>query len=145
MKIIDANILLYSVNQDSPRHVEAKEWLEEAFTGNETIAFTWIVLLAFTRISTRPGIFHKPLSLDEAFDFVDEWLSQPCSILLNPDEKHAPILRELLVPLGSAGNLTSDAHLAAIAIQHGAELYSYDNDFSRFPKLRWKSPSLKVR
>ena len=140
MKIVDANILLYAVNEDSPRHDRSRRWLEEALSGNEPIGFAWTVLLAFLRLSTRPAAFPRPLEPEEAFDLIGSWLDQPCATIVHPTARHADLLKDLLLPLGAAGNLTSDAHLAAIAIGHGAELCSSDGDFARFPGLRWTDP-----
>ena len=140
MKLLDANLLLYSVNADSPLHREAKHWIEEQLSGSETIAFAWVVLLAFLRISTRAVVFVEPLEPAEAFGVVDAWLSQPCATVVQPTDRHARVLRDLLLPLGTAGNLTMDAHLAALAIEHGAELCSTDMDFARFPALHWQNP-----
>jgi toxin-antitoxin system PIN domain toxin len=94
----------------------------------------------FLRLSTRPGIFNRPLSAAESLDVVDSWLEQPCAAIVHPGDGHSRILRDLFGVLGTAGNITSDAHLAALAIEHGAELYSCDTDFSRFPGLRWRNP-----
>lgn len=140
MKIVDANLLLYAVNEDSPRHDRARRWLEEVLSGTETVGFAWTVLLAFLRLSTRTAVFPRPLAPGEAFDLMDSWLDQPCAAIVHPTERHADLLRDLILPLGTAGNLTSDAHLAAIAIGHGAELCSSDGDFARFPGLRWTDP-----
>lgn len=140
MKILDANLLLYAVDERSPRHVPARDWVEQTLSGSETVGFVWLVLVAFVRISTRPSIFEQPLDVALALDLVDGWLAQPCSTVLHPTERHSSVLRELLGPLGTAGNLTSDAHLAAVAIEHGAMLHSCDRDFSRFPGLRWSDP-----
>lgn len=140
MKILDANLLLYATDARSPRHEAARSWLERALTGDETIAFAWIVLLAFLRLSTNPHVFVRPLSPDKAFDVVDRWLGQPCVVVASPGDRHAAIVRQLLRSLGTAGNLVSDAHLAALALEHGAELNSCDSDFSRFSGLRWTNP-----
>lgn len=140
MKIVDANLLLYAVNEDAPHHAKAKSWFEEALSGTEAIGFEWTVLLAFLRLSTRTAVFPHPLGLDEAFALIDSWLSQPCSVVVQPTERHLDVLKELLTPFGSAGNLTSDAHLAAVAQEHGAEICSCDADFARFPGLRWSNP-----
>lgn len=134
------NLLLYAVDTSSPRHRAARRWLEERLSGTETFAFAWAVLLAFVRLTTNPRVFETPLRSAEALDLVDGWLAHPCSTVLHPTERHAVILRELLEPFGTAGNLTSDAHLAALAIEHGAELCSSDSDFSRFAGLRWLDP-----
>jgi hypothetical protein len=144
VKIVDANLLLYASDQRSPRHRAARSWLERQLSGDETIAFTWVVLLAFLRLSTNPHVFTRPLALEQAFDVVDQWLEQPCVVIVHPGARHAAIVRELLAPLGTAGNLANDAHLAALAIEHGAELDSCDSDFSRFSGLRWINP-LDVR
>ncbi len=140
MKLLDANILLYAIDSTSPRQREARRWLEEELSGSETVAFTWAALLAFLRLSTNPRVFDEPLQPGEAFDLVDEWLGQPPSTVVHPTDRHAAVLREILEPLGTAGNLTTDAHLAAMAIEHGAELCSSDSDFSRFAGLRWLDP-----
>jgi toxin-antitoxin system PIN domain toxin len=140
VKVLDANLLLYAVNEDAPRHERAKEWLEAVLSGTETVAFTWTVLLAFLRLSTRPRVFPRPLRPEDAFEVFESWLSQPCATVIHPGAGHARTLKDLLIPLGTAGNLTSDAHVAAIAIEHGAELCSSDGDFGRFPGLRWVNP-----
>lgn len=140
MKLPDVNLLLYAVDESSPRHAGARAWLEEALSGSETVAFTWTVLLAFVRLVTQPRVFESPLTAGEALELVDSWLAQPCATVVHPTSRHTAVLRDLLEPLGTAGNLTTDAHLAALAIEHGAELCSADADFSRFPGLRWANP-----
>ena len=140
MKLPDVNLLLYAVDETSPRHAPARAWLEEALSGSETVAFTWSVLIAFVRLVTQPRVFESPLAAGEALDLVDSWLAQPCATVVHPTGRHAAVLRDLLEPLGTAGNLTTDAHLAAQAIEHGAELCSADADFSRFTGLRWVNP-----
>ncbi len=137
MKLPDVNVLLYAVDESSRHHDTARPWLEEALSGSETVAFCWSVLLAFVRLSTRPVVFEQPLSADEALDLVEAWLAQPCATVVEPTPRHLAVLRDLLGSVGTAGNLTTDAHLAALAIEHGAELCSYDGDFGRFPGLRW--------
>lgn len=140
MKLVDANLLLYATDTRSPRHVAARSWLEQQLSGDETIAFTWVVLLAFVRLSTHPQIFARPLSADRAFDVVGRWLRQPCVVIVHPGDRHVAVMQQLLRPFGTAGNLVNDAHLAALAIEHGAELNSCDADFSRFSGLRWINP-----
>lgn len=142
MITIDTNILIYAVNRDAPLHARAKRWLETALSGKETVAFSWNVLLAFVRLTTRPGLFRNPLSPDTAFDLVQSWLGQPFVTVIHPGPHHLTLLRELLQPSGTGGNLTSDAHLAALAIEHEAELCTSDTDFSRFPRLIWRNPLL---
>jgi uncharacterized protein len=140
VKLVDVNVLLYAVDESSPRHEPARDWLEETLSGSETFAFSWSVLIAFVRLGTNPRVFETPLALDAALDLVDSWLDQPCATVIHPTDRHSALLRELLGPLGTAGNLTTDAHLAALAIEHGAELCSADADFARFPMLRSVNP-----
>jgi toxin-antitoxin system PIN domain toxin len=140
MKLLDLNILIYAIDESSSRHDAARTWLDETLSGSDTTAFAWQVLIGFVRLSTHPAVFARPLSVDEACDVVDGWLQQPCVTVLHPSDRHASVLRGLLTPLGAAGNLTSDAHLAALAIEHGAELCSTDVDFSRFTGVRWVDP-----
>ena len=140
MKLPDVNLLVYAYDSRSPRHDGALAWLEEALSGADTVALAWAVLVGFVRITTNRTIFAQPWEAEDAFDVVDAWLAQPCATVVHPTTRHAAVLRDLLRPLGAAGNLTSDAHLAALAIEHGATLYSCDNDFSRFAGLRWVDP-----
>lgn len=140
MKLTDVNLLLYAVDSEAPRHAAARRWLEEQLSGRETFAFAWSVLLAFLRLSTSRRVFESPLSPDESFDLMDAWLARPNVVVVHPTERHGALLRELLTPLGVAGDLVSDAHLAALSIEHGAELCSSDADFSRFAGIRWTDP-----
>ena len=140
MILVDANLLIYAVNADAPLHRKAKSWLESALSGTETVGFSWNVLLAFLRLTTRPGLFRHPLSVGRAFDLVASWLDQESAAIVHPGPRHLLVLRELLLPLGAGGNLTSDAHLAAMAIEHRAELCSSDTDFARLPGLKWRNP-----
>jgi uncharacterized protein len=140
VKLVDLNLLLYAIDEGAPQHGRARPWLEELLSGTEEVGFAWIVLLGFVRISTNPTVLEQPLSSDEALDYVDGWLAQPSAAVIHPTERHATHLRRLLEPLGTAGNLTSDAHLAALAIEHGGELCSADTDFARFPDLRRRNP-----
>jgi toxin-antitoxin system PIN domain toxin len=140
MKLVDANILIYSVNRDAPQHAAAKAWLEAAIASRETVGLPWIVLLAFLRLTTRQGLFQTPLSVHAALDLVDTWLEQPSVTVVHPGPRHARMLRDLLLSCGTGGNLTSDAQLAAIALEHGAELCSADHDFARFKSLKWHNP-----
>jgi toxin-antitoxin system PIN domain toxin len=141
MKLVDLNVLLYVVNRDSVHHDSAHDWWTEALRLDEPVGLTWAVILGFLRLTTNPAIFPFPLDTDTALDKVDNWLSLDQIRLVQETDDHWHILRDLLRQTGSAGNLTSDAHLAALAISHGATLVSFDNDFSRFPKLRWERPS----
>jgi uncharacterized protein len=140
VKIPDLNLLLYAIDSEAVAHERAAAWLEEVLSGTEEVGFAWVVLLGFTRISTNPRIYEDPLTAAEALDVIDGWLAQPVATLVEPTVRHTSLLRELLEPLGVGGNLVSDAHLAALAIEHGAELCSRDNDFARFSGIRWVDP-----
>ena len=140
MKLPDVNLLLYAYDEESAFQAEARTWLESTLSGTEPVGLAWAALVSFARISTSPTIFTTPLTAVEALAIIDEWLAQPVATVVHPTERHAAVLRELLEPLGAGGNLVNDAHLAALAIEHGAELCSRDNDFARFAGLRWVDP-----
>jgi toxin-antitoxin system PIN domain toxin len=140
MKIVDINLLIYAVNKDTPHHTRARKWLEHCLSSDEPFGFAWIVILGFLRIVTNGRIMPMPMASDLALEIVEDWLQQPPSLTIAPSQQHWSIFKEILMPLGTAANLTSDAHLAALAIEHGARLYSTDNDFSRFKSLRWTNP-----
>lgn len=137
MKSPDINLLLHAVDRDSRNHDVARVWLEQAFSSRRGVGFAWGALLGFLRLSTKSGILRKPLAIDDAFAIVQDWLAQPSTQILHPTERHAELLARLLVPLGTGGNLVQDAHLAALAIEHGAEFGSFDADFHRFAGLRF--------
>ncbi len=140
MLVVDLNLLLYATNRDAADHERARRWLEEVLSGDEPVGLAWLVLLGFVRISTHHRVLARPLSAAQAFELVDEWLAQPAVRIVEATERHWTIVKQLLEPLGSAGNLTSDAHLAALALEHGAKLCSTDRDFGRFPHLQWVNP-----
>jgi uncharacterized protein len=140
MIVPDANLLIYAVNRDAPMHGKAKAWFETVLSGTRSVGFSWNVLLAVLRLTTRPGLFRRPLAPEAALDLIESWLAAEPAMLVHPGPRHVAILREILPPWGTGGNLTSDAHLAALAIEYGGELYSADSDFARFQGLRWKNP-----
>jgi uncharacterized protein len=140
VKVLDLNLLLYATNRDSPRHADAKRWLEAVLSGEETVAIPWVVVLGFLRIATSPLIFSRPIPVGDAIAVVDGWLAREAVIVLSPGDEHWGILKSMLDDAGTAGNLTTDGHLAALALEHGAELCSTDGDFSRFERLRWLNP-----
>lgn len=140
MTIPDLNLLLYAVDQGSHSHKVALRWWNGLLSGNETVALSWTVLLGFLRLTTNPRIMERPFSVDEALDYIDRWLAHPLTTVIDPTPRHASVLRDLLGEVGTAGNVVSDAHLAALAIEHGAELCSADRDFGRFAALRWTNP-----
>jgi hypothetical protein len=130
--LVDANLLIYAVNRDAVDHAAAREWWERTLSGTTEVALAWIVILAFIRITTRAGILERPLSCESAVAYIEEWLRQPCVTFLSPGENHWPLFKNLITATGTGGNLTSDAHLASLAVEHGAEIYSADYDFKRF-------------
>lgn len=140
MKVVDLNVLLYAINRDSPHHEQVKNWLEAILTHEEPVGLPWAVLLGFLRLTTSPRIFPQPLGAEQALSVVDGWLARPGVVAIAPGDEHWRILRDLLSQSGTAGNLTTDAHLAALAIERGAELWSTDADFARFRWLRWRNP-----
>jgi toxin-antitoxin system PIN domain toxin len=140
VKIVDLNILIYAVNQAALQHVPARHWWEAALNGNESIGLPWIVILGFLRLTTSPRTFASPCSVEDSLELIEEWLAQPTIELVRETDEHYRILGELLRKLGAGGNLTTDAHLAALAIGHGATLVTCDSDFSRFSNLRWENP-----
>lgn len=140
MILVDANLLIYAIDSDSPHHKTARGWLEKTLSGERPVGFAWVVILAFLRLVTRPGILRKPLPAEQAMDFVEEWLGLPSVEVVVPGDRHWGVFRNLVQAAGLAGNLTSDAHLAALAIERGATVCSADNDFARFPGLSYKNP-----
>ncbi len=138
MRIVDANVLIYAVNSSAAQHEVAADWLDGALSEPEPVAFPWIALLAFIRLTTRPGVLPSPLSVDQAMSVVEAWLGQPSARVAHPGPRHAEILGNLLRAAGTGGNLTTDAHLAAIALEQGAEMWSFDADFRRFPGLAFR-------
>ncbi len=140
MIVVDANLLIYAVDSDSPHHRRAHAWLEQTLSRSDPVGLAWVVLLAFLRITTRPGVLRRQLPPEQALEYVETWLEQPCVETISPGRDHWRILRSLLAGSGTAGNLTSDAHLAAMAIEHGATLYSADNDYQRFAGLVHRNP-----
>ena len=140
MILLDANLLLYAYNSSSEHHAAAKHWLEGVLSQPESVRLAWVSVLAFLRISTNPRAYPYPLSPAEASEIVAEWLVRPTVATLEPGERHWPILSQLLTTTQARGPLVMDAHLAALAIEHGATLCTTDQDFTRFPDLRLLNP-----
>ncbi len=140
MILVDANLLLYAVNSAAPDHAAARDWLDARLSGTEEVGFAWPAILAFLRISTHPGLFPRPLSMQSATAKIQAWLGQPVARIVDPSTEHLERLAELLRQTQCTGNLVQDAHLAALAIECGATLCSTDVDFSRFPALKWLNP-----
>jgi toxin-antitoxin system PIN domain toxin len=138
--IVDANVLLYAVNRESAHHERSRAWLDGALAGGEAVGFAWVALLAFIRIGTNRSILPDAMSADEATGQVEAWLGAPAATVAQPTARHVSVLRGLLRDAGTAGNLTTDAHLAALALEHGADVVSYDRDFERYPGVRHRLP-----
>lgn len=140
MILVDANLLLYAYHPASDHHERCRVWLEDMLSGGEPVRLAWATVLAFIRIGTSPRVFESPLTVDEAAAVVSGWLAQPCVAILEPGERHWEILCGLLSAGQVRGSLVMDAHLAALALEHGATLHTNDRDFARFPGLRVASP-----
>jgi uncharacterized protein len=140
MRIVDANVLLYAVNSAAERHSACKRWLDGALSGADTVGLAWVPLLAFVRLTTKHGLFPRPLAPSDAMQQVAEWCTAPGSVVVGPTPRHVDVLSKLLAKVGTGGNLVSDAHLAALAVEHRAGIVSYDSDFSRFDGVRWDTP-----
>ena len=140
MKVVDLNVLLYVVNENAAHHRALLTWWEDAVNGDESIGLPWAVLLGFIRMATNPKIFPQPLDPATAISKIGSWLALPNTYVVREKDEHWEILRTMLIESGTAGNLTTDAHLAALAISHGAVLVSCDSDFARFRGLRWENP-----
>jgi len=138
--LIDANLLLYSVDQNSPFHAAATDWLTEQLNGPRRVGLPWQSLVAFVRISTHPRASASPLDPDDAMQYVHEWLASDVAWVPKPGPHHALLFGELITLYQLRGNLIGDAHLAALAMEHGLTLCSADTDFARFPDLSWHNP-----
>ena len=144
MKLVDTNVLLYAVHEEARFHAESLGWLDATLSSGEGVVLPWVTLLGFVRISTRPGIYAQPQSAQEAFDIVDAWLAVPSVITGEPDLRHASRSSRPAGRHRTGGNLVTDAHLGALALQYDATVVSYDNDFGRFPGVRWERPAVGV-
>jgi toxin-antitoxin system PIN domain toxin len=140
VRIVDANVLLYAANADAVHHRASRAWLDAALGGGDTVGLSWIAMLAFLRLSTKAALFPEPLTTAEAVDMVSSWISAPGGAVVHPGPAHATHLGRLLEESGSVGDVVNDAHLAALAIEHRAEIVSYDHDFTRFIGVRWRRP-----
>lgn len=141
MNLVDANVLLYAVNEADPKHEASRTWLDAALSAQEPVGFAWTVLLAFARLSTKVGLFPRPLSVTGAMAVVRAWIDQPPSVIVEPTARHLDLIAGLLGDVGTGANLVSDAHLAALSLEHNGRVISYDSDFGRFRGVRWQRPS----
>jgi len=140
MILVDANLLLYAENESDVMHLRARDWWVAQLSGTETVCLPWLVLCAFIRIGTSPRVFPKALSMSDAIARVQDWVEWPNVRVIAEAPTHWQTLRLLLEDSGARGNLVTDAHLAAMAIDHGCELCSVDRDFARFKRLKWRDP-----
>lgn len=138
--ILDVNVLLYAIDSQSRAHEKCRLFIESALNGRARVGFPWPTILAFLRIATHPRVMTEPLSIDAAWSFIDDWLAAPVSWVPLPTAKHLATIRELTTKNALTGNLIPDAHLAAIALEHGVALVSCDTDFARFAGLTWINP-----
>jgi toxin-antitoxin system PIN domain toxin len=140
VKVPDLNLLLYAVDRAAPSHRQALRWWNTALSGSETVGLAWVVLLGFVRLSTSARVVTSPLSPGTALDYLDRWMARDVVTIIEPTSRHTTVMRDLLEATGTGGNLVTDAHLAALAIEHGGILQSADRDFGRFPGLSWVNP-----
>ena len=140
MILVDANILIYSHVKSFAQHEPARRWLDQQLSGSTRVGLPWASLLAFLRLVTNPRVFEQPESMVDAWRQLRQWLACESVWIPHPSERHADLLEQLLALPGLHANLVPDAHMAALALEHGLTLYSTDGDFARFPKLRWLNP-----
>ena len=140
MILVDANILLYAENSLHPHNRKARKWWDDQLSGSRSVCLCWTVLSAFIRIGTNPRVFEAPLSLEQAVARVQSWLEQPCARVVRPTDRHWTVFQQMLSDGQAVANLVTDAHLAALAVEHGCRLASTDSDFARFSRLKWLNP-----
>jgi toxin-antitoxin system PIN domain toxin len=138
--LVDANLLLYAVNAQAPEHAPSKAWLDRALSGTTRVGLAWPSLLAFVRLSSNPVVFRHPQTPAAAWHQVRDWLRAEVAWIPVPGDRHADILGPLIAMPMMASRLVPDAHLAALAIEHGLTLCSTDGDFAKFPGLKWRNP-----
>ena len=140
MIVPDLNLLVYAHSAGAPLHEPARRWWEDLVNGTERVGVPWIVASGFVRLLTHPGVLREPATSENAVDLVADWFRSPDVVPLNPGTQHLAIFRSALAAAGVGGNLVTDAHIAALAIEYQAEVHSNDSDFARFPGLRWRNP-----
>lgn len=141
MRLVDSNVLLYAADDGADLHDVSRSWLEGALSGLATVIVPWQCVIGFLRISTNPRFYPRPTSPESSLRFLQALLAPPVVIHGEPDQHHLDRVADLLAATGVGGNLVNDAHLAALALQYDATVISYDNDFDRFPGVRWERPS----
>jgi toxin-antitoxin system PIN domain toxin len=140
MTLVDANILLYAAHRTAPEHERAREWLDAQLSGTARVGLPWPSLLAFVRLATNPLVMSKPATMTAAWTQVEEWLSAEPAWVPVPGERHVQTLASYCRESWMTSRLVPDAHLAALAVEHGLRLCSSDADFARFPGLDWFNP-----
>lgn len=138
--IVDANVLLYAVDETAHFHLAARTWLENALNGVERVGFPWVSVMAFQRVATHPRATAHPLTPVQAWSYVTDWLTAEMAWIPTPGRRHGDILGKLLVEGDLRGNLVTDAHLAALAMEYGTEICSFDTDFARINGVSWFAP-----
>jgi uncharacterized protein len=140
MVLPDINLLVYAYNEAVPRHGAARDWWQDLMSREQPVAVPWAVVFGFVRLVTHPAVLVEPLTAAGAMQRVRSWFDRPHVQPLDPGPRHLRIVEELFQAAGVAASLTTDTHLAALAIEHQCELHSNDSDFGRFPGLRWHNP-----
>ena len=138
--LVDANLLVYAHDSSARLHEPSLRWLTEQLDGPARVGIPWQSIVAFMRLTTNPRVVTNPLDAGGAWRHVESWFASPVAWIPLPTERHREILGRYVVDLGLTANLITDAHLAALAVEHGLELFSNDSDFARFPDLRWRNP-----
>ena len=140
MILVDANLLLYAEDTRSEQHDDARTWWDAQLSGTDTVCLSWSVINAFVRIATNSRLHERPLTMQQAVNRVQSWIEQPCVRIVDPTEEHWNIFKRLLSTGKALGNLVTDAHLAALAVEHNCVMMSTDGDFARFKEVKWKNP-----
>jgi toxin-antitoxin system PIN domain toxin len=140
MIVPDVNLLVFAYNAAAPDHESARQWWEDLLSGDRPVALPWAVVMGFLRLTTHPAVLATPLAPGAAMERIEAWFDQPCVQALDPGPRHLNIVGTLIEATGVAGRLTTDIHIAAIAMEHQCELHSGDSDFARFAGLRWHNP-----
>ena len=140
MYLVDTNVLVHAVNLAAGEHVRARDWLSAALAGPQTVGFSWVALVGFIRVSTHPRVLSRPMATSQAVAIAQVWVEQPYASVLEPQPAHLGVLADLLAVADAGGDLVVDAHLAALALEHDAEVVTFDRDFGRFGGVRWRSP-----
>jgi uncharacterized protein len=136
----DINLLVYAYSRDAPHHAPARAWWEDTLSSDEPVGMPWATALGFVRLVTHRAVLTIPIEPREAIEHLRSWYARSNVSVLEPGPRHLDLLNHLFAALGTAGRLTTDTHLAALAIEHQGELCSNDTDFARFPGLRWRNP-----